>query len=140
MESKKREIVSGGREDRVKEIKKRLKEAPLEIKTFAYSKKETIPDGTWFIIDCRKLENPWKHGLSDPEEIRVFLMTNSKDEVDRIQTKARIAKDKGIKKIAFGCAHGRHRSVAMATLFKDGLEGKKHGIAQYFNPVSRELN
>lgn len=105
-------------------IMKRVRSDDSDIVTFAYNDlgdPPQIDSDVYLIIDCRVLPNPWSdpklrdlHG-SDPKILQFFP---SKQVDDLLNPLLLIEENKNI---AFGCAHGRHRSVSMATEFKRRL-------------------
>ena len=97
----------------------------LEIVTFGFKNKYNIVSAeSHFIVDCRTLPNPWsvrqlRQIDGTDKRILNYLVEQDKDEVDRLTSLAVEKYKSGTRHFAFGCVHGKHRSVAIATHFKN---------------------
>ena len=110
----------------------------IQVISFSYNNGEVPPGDEWTVIDCRSLPNPWKRkDLRDCNGesplLRSYFQRTGGERVKAIQDAARAAVSAGSKNIAFGCAYGRHRSVAMAALFRDTYL-QTTGIKKFFDP------
>lgn len=108
----------------------------MELISFSY-KKQAVPEAD-LVIDCRDLLNPHRHlelKSLDGRDHRVQQFVLGDQQAHDILADLMDHKypRKDIKRIAFGCVGGRHRSVAMAEVFAERL--KKLGE----NPLTTHL-
>jgi len=101
----------------------------IAILAFSYNKgvpTEALQPGA-VIIDCRVLPNTWRErnlrGVSGKDSRVIdWLYVNSPLQVNHLQDQAMDAvRRERVSSVFFGCAHGKHRSVAMATEFSRRL-------------------
>jgi RNase adapter protein RapZ len=99
----------------------------MKYEVISFGFKYGTPEG-YAIIDCRVLRNPHHAPELKPLtglDLRVKRYVN---ESAGCKTLLLQADSVNTNKIAFGCIGGKHRSVAMAELFKDMVETMGHEV------------
>lgn len=103
---------------------------PLRITTFSYAANGGVapkvgPEAV--IIDCRKFDNVWRDPAlrslpgDDPRILEYMMKRNPGLVAARLAQATKAVEEEGKTHVLFGCEHGKHRSVAMATAFKGAV-------------------
>lgn len=101
----------------------------LDVITFSYKRNEDMQiDSSYKIIDCRILHNPFWFVQKTPElkeldgsdkRIQNLIMNGDREAFDALFNHVRKLYQSGVRKFAFGCTGGKHRSVCMACMIKE---------------------